>query len=65
MIINPPKTGWTMWFYAHKAMFCNGSATAGLNEVGGIMIKAGYLRGPRSVMPYPHTSPPRDKQLRS
>ncbi len=39
-IINPPKTGPSMWVYARKAMFCKGPATLWLNEVGRIMIKA-------------------------
>ncbi len=32
--------GRPMWVCARKTMFCNGTATQGLNKVGGIMIKA-------------------------
>ncbi len=44
LITNPPKAGRPMWVFVRKAMFCKGAATPGLNKVGGIMIKAVWLR---------------------
>ncbi len=40
LIKNPPKAGSSIWVCARKTIFCKGTATPGLNKVGGIMIKA-------------------------
>ena len=44
-----------MWVYTRKAMSCKGPATSGLNQVGGIMIKAA-----RAVA-FPQVRPTRSK----